>query len=182
MTPLILGLDAGFAALGGVVISGDHVLYAGTCRTERTSRRRGLRVADDDADRAQQLARFLWAVIQEWRPAGVVVELPHGGAQGARANRAMGMATGIVAAVLEVAALPTEWVTPQEVKRAATGRKDASKADVEAAVRERFAWPDDFWRRSAAVREHACDAAAAVLAAQHGVLARTLRAAGAHFG
>lgn len=170
----LIGVDVGFTALGVVIVDGDRVLFADTCRTEKTARRRGLRVADDDAERAQQLARFLWGVIQEWRPAGAVVELPTGGSQGARSARAMGMASGVVAAVLEMTALPSEWVTPQEVKRAAAGRKDASKAEVEAAVRERFAWPEGFWRRPTVVREHVCDAAGAIMAAQNGLLVRAL--------
>ncbi|MFS8536089.1 MAG: hypothetical protein FWJ65_13120, partial [Limnochordales bacterium] len=98
---LVMGIDAGFQAMGVVIAQGRTILHAATCRTEPQARKRGVRVADDDAERCQQLARFLLNVIREWRPQGAVVELPHGGAQGARANRSMGMATGVVAAVLE---------------------------------------------------------------------------------
>ncbi len=172
----LLGVDAGFAALGAVIIEDGTVLHGEAFRTAKTSKKHGLRVADDDAERCQQLARFLSRFIDEWRPAGAVVELPSGGAQGARAHRAMGMAAAVAAAVLELSDLPAEWVTPAEGKKAAAGRKDASKEDVQRGVRRAFQWPAGVsW--PACEAEHIYDAAAAVLAASNGTLARALRRA-----
>jgi len=168
----VLGIDAGFAAMGLVVAQDGRVIHYDTCRTERTAKKRGIRVADDDAERSQELARFLHDAIDEWRPAGAIVELPTGGAQGARANRSMGMATGIVVTVLELSRLPAEWVTPDDVKRAATGRRNASKADVQAAVRRHFEWAD--WPRYKWQQEHMADAAGAIMAAEGGTLLRAL--------
>lgn len=193
----LLGIDAGFQAMGTVVVelgdAGDgdparrRILHAETCRTERTAKKRGIRVADDDAERCQELARFLFDVIRTYQPAGAIVELPSGGAQGARANRAMGMATGTVVAVLEIAKLPAEWVTPQMVKKAATGRMDGSKEAVQEAVREAFDWNrgvkgdkgrsgdvQSHWPKYKWAQEHVADAAAAVLAAEGGTLIRAL--------
>jgi len=174
MRPLVLGIDAGFQAMGLVVVDVQtrEVVHALAVRTERTATKRGIRVADDDAERCKLLADSLAAVVRGWRPYGAVVELPNGGAQGARANRAMGMATGIVASVLYVLDMPTEWVTPSEVKKAATGRKDAAKEDVQRAVLRQFAWRDGVWPRHRWEQEHVADAAAAVLAAQGGTLLR----------
>src|SRR5690606_41930035 len=130
---LVWGVGCGCRAMGrGVVdVQSREVVHGLAVRTERTATKRGIRVADDDAERCKLLAGSLAAVVRGWRPYGAVVELPNGGAQGARANRAMGMATGIVASVLYVLDMPTEWVTPSEVKKAATGRKDAAKEDVQ---------------------------------------------------
>src|SRR5690606_10564162 len=125
---LVLGIDAGFQALGIVVVRlqprGDGVVgyerlvvHGEAVKTERTSKKRGIRVADDDAERCQRLAQALKRVIETWKPAGAIVELPHGGAQGARANRAMGMATGVVTSALSILAVPTEWVTRSEERR-----------------------------------------------------------------
>lgn len=180
----IFGIDAGFAKMGAVIVElsdvgdGDpasrQILYAETCRTEPTPRKRGVRVADDDAERCQELARFLIDTVRTHQPAGAVVELPSGGAQGARANRAMGMATGVVVAVLEIAELPAEWVTPGDVKLAATGRRDGSKEAVQEAVREAFDWGDCWSTKPKWAQEHVADAAAAVLAAEGGTLMRAL--------
>lgn len=193
----LLGIDAGFQAMGTVIVElgdmgdGDtafrQILFAETCRTKRTAKKRGIRVADDDAERCQKLARFLLDIICTHNPAGAVVELPSGGAKGARSNRAMGMATGVVVAVLEIAKLPAEWVTPQMVKKAATGRNDGSKEAVQEAVQEAFDWGRgvggdkgrggdvrSHWPRHKWAQEHVADAAAAVLAAEGGTLIRAL--------
>lgn len=180
----LLGIDAGFAKMGAVIVElsdvgdGDpaprQILFAETCRTEPTPRKRGVRVADDDAERCQKLARFLLDIICTHNPAGAVVELPSGGAKGARSNRAMGMATGVVVAVLEMAELPVEWVTPGDVKKAATDRRDASKEAVQEAVREAFDWGDCWPTKPEWAQEHVADAAAAVLAAEGGTLIRAL--------
>jgi Holliday junction resolvasome RuvABC endonuclease subunit len=187
MTARILGIDAGFVATGLVVVelgavaagsaaASDRILAAVTVRTDATgAKRRGLRVADSDAERCQVATRAILSLAREWDVAGVVAELPHGGAQGARANRAMGLATGVVAASVEALGLPAEWVTPAAAKKAATGRADASKADVQAAVERRFAWAAGTVGRYAWEREHVSDAAAAVLAAAGGTLVRALR-------
>ncbi|WP_374712267.1 crossover junction endodeoxyribonuclease RuvC [Symbiobacterium terraclitae] len=171
--PTVMGIDAGLQGMGVVIARGRTIVYAGTSRTQKSGKK-GLRVADDDADRCQQHARFLLGVVQEWKPQGAVVELPSGGAQGARANRSMGLATGVVAAALEAAGLPAEWVTPGAVKKAATGRKDASKDEVEQAVRRAFNWQAQP-PRTKAEAEHVFDAAGALLAAENGTLLRALR-------
>lgn len=173
----LLAIDAGFAAMGIVVAEGPHVLYAETVRTERTAKRRRIRVADDDAERCMQLARRLLWVIRALGVAGAVVELPHGGAQGARAARAMGMATGAVAAVLESMSLPAEWMLPGEVKAAVAGRRDATKQDVAAAVKAKLDWSQVEVPQAQAEAEHIYDAAAALIAARDGPLARALDAA-----
>lgn len=176
--PIVLGIDAGFAAMGVVVAQGRTILHAATCRTEKRAVKRGVRVADEDTERCQTLARFLLDVINTYIPAGVIVEMPSGGAQGARANRSMGMATGVVAAVLEATRVAMEVVTPGAVKKAAAGVRDASKAEVEKAVLKAFNWGDHM-PEIKAEREHVCDAAGALLAAEHGTLMRALRQRGA---
>lgn len=176
----VLGIDAGFAATGLVVVEGRRVLEWDVIRTERTPAKRGVRVADDDAERCATLAQRLDQAIRSWAPAGAVVELPTGGAQGARANRAMGMATGIIVSVLELRAIPAEWVTPQMVKKAAAGRRDAAKEHVKEAVRRRFEWAS--WPAYAWQEEHVADAAAAILAAEGGTLLRALERAAAIAG
>ena len=171
---LILGIDAGFTHMGVVVVDwpAKRIVYKDTMQTKKSAGKRGLRVADDDAERCQYLVRALLAVLRDWQPAGAVVELPSGGSQSARAHRAMGMSTAIVAAVLEMGGIPTEWVTPMAVKKETTGHVHASKQDVQSAVSTLFTWPDV--RTPATVFEHQADAAAAVWAARHGVLVRML--------
>lgn len=185
MGALVLGIDAGFTATGLVLVElrreSDVVVSAWVIRTVPTAKKRGVRVADDDAERCMALARS----IVEWVPAEVrshgacVVELPSGGAQGARPNRAMGMATGMIAATVALQNWPTLWVTPDAVKRAATGRSKASKEEVAEAVGKRLEWvaavAESVRRRPAVEREHLFDAAGAFLAGRDDALIQALR-------
>ncbi len=178
---IVLGIDAGFTATGLCAIelggSGQlsQVLASKCVRTQPTKDKRAVRVADDDAERCAFLALEIRSFLDATQPQAVIVELPSGGAQGARANRAMGMSTGMIATVLALTRYPAEWVTPQAVKKAAAGRRDASKQAVEQSVRQRFQWPDGTMPKTAAEREHVCDAAGAVMAAEHGALVQAVR-------
>lgn len=180
--PVVVGIDAGFAATGLVAV---HIGPFSLCvvavevvRTQPSDRKRGVRVADDDAERATRLFEGTASFLQRMDADGAVVELPTGGAQGARANRAMGIATGAVCGAVRAASVPAEWVTPRAVKLAACGNAVATK---EAVARACCALLD--WKAVSAVveslpttvSEHLWDAAGAVLAARDGVLIGALR-------
>ena len=142
----VIAIDMGFAAVGiacfHVAENGSGKLHgAHAFKTKKNAqRRKGLRVADDDAERCRELTQWLEGMVDylAGRPAGAIVELPSGGAQGARANRCMGMATGVVVTFLTMRGIPTEWITPQAVKKAATGRIYAKKEEMIARAWQRF--------------------------------------------
>lgn len=168
----VLALDIGFAALGWAVVDPNKppvVRAAGVLRTKPSAKRRGIRVADSDCERCAELARGISMLLAQWTISGVIVEVPHGGAKSARAARAMGLATGVVASVLAVKRVPVEWVTPAMVKRATTGELCASKEDVQAGVLHAFGAAP--WSREPRCnREHIADACGAYLAASNGNL------------
>lgn len=171
MSHYILAVDAGFAGLGYAVIQlgeRDRVIAFDSIITEKnSSRKRALRVADDDVARSVALLRGLREIVLKWKPAGAVVELPTGGARGARPNRCMGLATGIIAALPALLDISTEWVTPREVKTAAAGDPVASKEAVQAGVKKRF--PEVSWGKLKRSKiEHAADAIGAFLAMRDG--------------
>lgn len=167
----ILAVDAGFVATGYAVLRAGAIVATGCVRTAKSTRKRSIRVADDDAARTQHLARELGGVIRAHNVRGIVAELPSAGAKGARAIGCMARAAAIVATVAELLQVPAEWVTPSEVKMIA-GSKAASKEEVEAAVLQR--WPDAPLPKINCEREHVADALAAYLAAEHGTLVRLL--------
>ena len=127
-------------------------------------------VASQDYLTCKSLADRCYRFLVQAAPDVVVMELPSGGAQGARANRCMGAATA-VAAVVELwvrTALPdVEFLarTPEDIKQATTGKRSGSKADVETAVRAYYNGQDALFDEvKKADREHVCDALAAVWA------------------
>ncbi len=180
--PIVVGIDAGYAATGMVAVRLHpdrlEVVAVEVVRTQPSGRKRGVRVADDDAERATALFVGVREFLRITEADGAVVELPTGGAQGARANRAMGMATAAVCAAVHAADVPVEWVTPRAVKVAAGGHAAASKAQVANGARLLLDWravQGNALFEVVSVAEHVWDAAGAVLAAQGGTLIGALR-------
>lgn len=169
----ILALDVGFRGTGWTVWKGDAPVACGLIHTTPQAKKRKVRVADDNALRSAQIARELHDVIQAHGIAGVVGELPSGGAQSAKAASQMAMATAIVASVVELLGLPSDWATPTEVKVALCGSKTASKDDMMAEARRRYgnmvAFP-----KSKSVFEHIADSIGAYLALRDGNVIRVL--------
>jgi len=126
--------------------------------------------SDIDCQRAQYLASEVRKLVADWGPLLIVVELPHGGAKGARAARCMGIATGVIGALGAVwkdRGYPViRWITPGDGKVAALGKKSGSKAEVIKAISERY--PGFDWdSQKAKFLEHICDSVAAILAVEN---------------
>lgn len=148
--PRVLGVDAGFVSTGLVIVEArprgepgrPRVIRAESPRTSGYARRvRGLRAADDDATRCQLLARAIGRMVAEAGEGAVAaVELPTAGARGGRANRCMGMATGVVTATLAVLGVPVVWIAPDETKMWAAGKRGAPKEAVQDAVLRALDW------------------------------------------
>ena len=85
----------------------------------------------------------------------------------------MGIATGMITGIVECLNLVVEWHTPNEGKKAATGKIGASKGQIIAAMEERF--PKLKEVTVLADKEHIADACACMLAAKDGNLVRMLR-------
>ena len=127
----VLAIDIGFASAGMAVLGfqdGRAVLHATACaHTRKLDKKLGIYVAHDDVRRAQEITRAVIKTYTDNSCKGVVVELPSAGAKGAKANRAMGISTGIIAALTEIVRCPVEWITPSESRSAAIGRATAPK-------------------------------------------------------
>ena len=138
MAKIVMGLDVGFVNMGCVVfkLNDEELVFKDCCviSTEKSSAKLNIRQADDDVRRSREITRKLVEFYQNNVRIGdkvlVVTEFPHGGAQGARPNRTMGMATGIVATFIEIFQDLNDNVTPQQTKVGMTGMKSASKKEV----------------------------------------------------
>lgn len=167
----VLAVDVGFTATGWVLLRGGRPVYCGVIRTQKSPVKRGVRVADDDAERCAFLARELRGLIARHQPRAIVAELPTGGSLSARAVRAMALASGVVVAVVELAGVPVEWTTPDAGRKATTGRRSATKDDVRAGACRALPELEAILPQTA-IWEHVTDAAAAYLAARTGALVR----------
>lgn len=177
---IALGIDPGFASLGLAAVELPALSVAATprvprCwveRTEPSAKKRDVRASEDLVRRCRELAVALERAIAEWHPAVACAETMSWPRDQKAATR-VALAWGIIAAVLERHGIPLVQASPQEVKKALCGRKDASKDDVQLAVEnavEAVTWP-----AQKTLHEHAADAIAVVLACRDSELLRALR-------
>lgn len=178
----ILAIDIGFAATGmavlGVHQDGHAELHDTKClHTKPEHKKRGIYVAHDDTRRGREITRGIldYLLINECK--GIVVELPSGGAQGAKANRAMGIATGVMAALPTIIKMPVEYITPSESRKAAIGKCTAPEGEnVKDLVIEAMALKYGPTIKALPVkdREHIADALATFEAARERQLVQVL--------
>ena len=133
--------------MGWVVFSDGGVFSCGVLRTEKTQRK-GARVADDHAHRSIVLTSGLNKIIEDYEIKGIIGELPSGGAQSAKAMGFMMSAISVAAAVGALWNIPMEWTTPNEVKKALAGVRNASKETMMEKAAKAFDFRRDgksFW-------------------------------------
>ena len=166
---LVLGLDPGLAKLGWAAVhldaEGERIAALGVVKTRKGSGQ-GVLVTDDLHRRGQELARALVEVLDAWPFAAVCAESISYPRSASVAGQ-IGRAWGVIDAELQRRRLPLISASPQQVKKAATGRVSASKAEVLHALDERF---DGALRRhlrpirATTLHEHPTDAVGAVVA------------------
>lgn len=179
---LLLGIDPGFAALGWTLVelqlddeAPPLLVAAGVLRTKKSAKKRGTLASDDNLRRARELYAGLSALERTWRPAVVCAEsmsFPRNAGAAAK----LSIAWGVLAALTEARGLPLVQCSPQQLKKAVSGRADASKEDVLSALARLYPTlllkladtPRSLW-------EHPVDALGAVHTALNSEVVRTLR-------
>lgn len=175
---IVLGVDPGFAALGLAAVDvspdGEHLVDCWVVTTEPSTRKQAVRDSEDNARRAREITRALQTALDVHRPTVVAAETmswPRNASSAAK----VALAWGALCALLERGGLPLVQASPQDVKRAVCGVKNASKDDVALAVEARF--PEVTWPTKATLQEHAADAIAVVVACLDSELVRLARRA-----
>lgn len=173
ITKRILAVDVGFKSTGVAVMEKENdyswrELHVGCIRPPVNTGRLALRKAEADVARTMTTARDLHGLIDKYLIERIVVELPHGGALNGRAMRAMGLASGMIATIVQVAGLACEWYTPRETRVAATGRPNATKDEVMYAMADLY--PKLKALKHKVDRENAADALATFEACKVGNL------------
>jgi len=141
--PRILTLDPSFTATGWAVLDllgGDavSVVSVGVVRTEKAAVSERLLAGEDDARRGIAIYRQVTSLARTFSPRVVAIEV-NGGSQSSVSAKALARAQQACAdAVFETTGGYPIYVTPAAVKKAAAGKRNASKADIEAAVSARF--------------------------------------------
>jgi Holliday junction resolvasome RuvABC endonuclease subunit len=175
--PGVLCIDAGFANCGWVVIQNHKVTAGGVIVTKKTEKKHKMRVADDDVRRCQETFKELYRIYLEpqYGIKYMLVELPSSGGKSSRAVSSMARAQAVVACLSQVTNLPTEWVTPRDLKLAVCNSQSASKEDIEAAVMKWHPEMAPIMPKAKSRREHVTDAVGAFVASENTQLGRIIR-------
>lgn len=137
----VLGIDGGLANMGWAVVRldpvGETVLAMGVIRTEKSDRKRKVLASDDTDRRAAEIANQLVQLRNEYLFRAVCSEsmsFPRSSSVAAK----LGVARGVVAAFAAAYRLPMVAESPQGIKKAVAGQKNASKEQVGGALWGRY--------------------------------------------
>lgn len=145
MSVYIMAMDVAFAHIGVAVLRYDRTGW--TCvlsrciTTEKSDKKKDVRASNDDASRCAYAFDALndIAELKQFSPmVGVVAELPTAGSKSSRAARSMGMGTAVAACFVASLALPCDWTTPDDGKKALAGARNASKQDMKLCASKLF--------------------------------------------
>lgn len=131
----VLGIDPGMRIAGYAVVD---LLPAARDPTLVEGGVIRLRAAAPISDRLLQLHEELRALIAQFQPSHVAVEEVFVHVKHVRTAIIMGHGRGVVLLAAADAGLPIEELAPTEIKKALTGRGQASKAQVQRAVMHQF--------------------------------------------
>lgn len=184
-----LTCDPGFSAFGWGLVRFDKssrqhaVLAAGCVRTKKSAKKHGVLATEDNFARLREIAQELR---EQCAPHAVRLITFEAFSMPMRAGKSaivkMAYPYGALAMLASLWDIPVVSPTPQQVKKALTGKLSASKEQVEEAVRARMAthaeWDGsaepDLGDLAGSYHNHVWDALAAYVAAQQSDVARAL--------
>lgn len=181
---IVLGVDVGFAACGWALLdvgaTSERVVGMGVVRTKKATAKQHVLSCSDDMARAREIAAQLADVIDAHRASVVAIEAMSF-VRSSSAMAKLGMAYGVIAALVGTRGLPLVQASPQAVKKSLCGAVTASKEEVEFAVLARYGNTTEHLLRNVceSMHVHAFDAAAVGVVALDSEVVRALRRAAA---
>jgi crossover junction endodeoxyribonuclease RuvC len=156
----VLGIDPGFASLGIAVVArdGSELYEVAVLETELV---KGMKASVDNVRRVQEIGRGIVGVLDRLEPPAFIACEAMSFARSASASHKVGLAWGTIAEIARSYRAPVVQASPQEIKIALCGRKNASKDDVILEIERRF--PEVQWPKRLALWEHAADAVGAAV-------------------
>jgi Holliday junction resolvasome RuvABC endonuclease subunit len=161
----LLLCDPAFRNFGWAVmelgLEEERVVDVGVVRTEKSDKKQKLLASDDNHRCVGEIVLGLLHPLLLHQPFMICAESQQG-SKNAHAMQLQGMAWGALSAIVHSRKVPLLQASPQAVKKALCGRKDASKEDIEAAVCKRYAEVSRLVQaiKPPSAREHIYDAIA----------------------
>lgn len=171
MTYCVLGCDPGFASVGCCVMEltphGEKVLETVVFKTEKSDKKHKVRASDDNFRRGQELCAMVVGLLHRHPDVKACCAEFMSHPRNASVSGQLGAFWGIIELATYIWKLPMLQASPQEIKKVLTGKKNASKAEVQDALRKRYPGQFDAYDASITRKadlEHGYDAAGAVVA------------------
>ena len=136
----VLTNDPSMTAWGWAVLTGNNIIAHGCIKTAPEHKKQRIRKSDDTYRRAVEIVQTLLSLIKKYNVKLILSESPHG-SQNANAAVMIGMVTGIIVAISECQQVPTEMYSEQDSKKAALGKKSATKGDMIDKMKEIYKTP-----------------------------------------
>jgi Holliday junction resolvasome RuvABC endonuclease subunit len=137
----VLGIDPGLASCGVAVLEvfyrEERLHSMEVLRTAASHKKLKILVCDDLSRRVSEMTDMLQARIDTYGPRLVCTEAfsaPRNASSAAKA----GMGWAIAAALARIHGIPLLQATPQQIKKAHTGKVTSTKAEVQAALEKRY--------------------------------------------
>ena len=161
MNKHILGIDPGLAKFGYAITDYDLNLEAFNC--VETKKGNARLKAVDDFIRYKQITRILKYLKNNYNIALICAEsMSH--PRAAQSAAKLARSWGVLGFFSEELSVPVIMLSPQEIKRSLTGATNASKQDIQDALRAKGY---DLPKMAKAKLEHPADALAAIFACQY---------------
>lgn len=168
-----MAIDVGFVSSGVAIFENGNLIHVDCIETKPIKNKQAVYAAHQDVLRIQAMTRGIVYLIGKWDVRGLLVEIPHGGAQSGRAMRAMGLASGMIGSIVECVKLPVEWYLPNQTRIAACGNRKASKDEVVCKISEAYPdWSERIMSMTQTKREACADAISTYEAAKNNSLVR----------
>lgn len=180
---LALGIDPGLATLGlaemEIFADSEQLRAMRTFTTKASPKKMHILANDDVFRRSREIVRVIEPLVRDVRVQVICFEA-WSPIRNAGAAAKVARTFGIIAALAEVYSIPVVSPTPQQVKMASTGRRDASKETVQASIRKRYRKDAGVFKRfekdtPKSRREHGYDACGIIVASLDSEVIRGLR-------
>ena len=164
-----LGLDPGFASFGWAIVrlfpERERVAALGVIETKKSPKKLSVRAADDNSVRTRIIAEALQKLVERYHPKVIAAEA-FSQPRNASVSGKLGRAWGAVDTLSVFSGLPVIQASPQAIKKALCGKQNASKDEVQEALRVRYSGQFDSYteRTPKGKWEHPFDAVGAVVA------------------
>lgn len=136
----VAALDVAFANTGYAILEYNRskdqwdLAAHGIIKTKKESKKRKIYAADDMVRRIRDICTELDELRNQWEFKLVVAELPSQGGKSSNAVASMAIGSAVIASFTFFRDLSYNFVTPNDVKVAMTGDKQASKEAMENAA------------------------------------------------